>query len=100
MTPGEILRALAAWTAGTSLAAFLLFGWDKWQAGRPGGRRLAEATLCAVSALGGWPGGLLGLLLFRHKTAKVSFQLKFAAAFVVWALLLAAGLRAAGVFAG
>ncbi len=76
-----------AWLGATSLAAFVLFGYDKWQAGRKGGR-VAEATLCWISALGGWPGGLLAILVFRHKSAKGSFQLKFAAAFLVWAALL------------
>lgn len=78
---------LAGWLGGMSLAAFILFGYDKWQAGRGGGR-VAESTLCGVSALGGWPGGLLGLLLFRHKSAKASFHFKFTAAFVVWGGLL------------
>jgi DTW domain-containing protein YfiP/uncharacterized membrane protein YsdA (DUF1294 family) len=70
---------LAGWVGAMSLVAFLLFGFDKWQAGRRGGR-VAESTLCLVSALGGWPGGFLGIALFRHKSAKGSFQLKFAAA--------------------
>ena len=38
--------------------------------------------------MGGWPGGLAGMLPFHHKTAKTSFKLKFAAAFLVWAGLL------------
>jgi uncharacterized membrane protein YsdA (DUF1294 family) len=78
----------SAWT-------FILFGWDKWRAGRSG-RRVSEATLCWCSAPGGWPGGLLGLVIFRHKSAKDSFQLKFAAALVVWAALVAAAGRALG----
>jgi uncharacterized membrane protein YsdA (DUF1294 family) len=82
---GQLL--LAGWLGGTSLVAFLLFGYDKWQAVRRGGR-VAESTLCLVSALGGWPGGLLGIAVFRHKSAKGSFQLKFAAAFAVWVALL------------
>jgi uncharacterized membrane protein YsdA (DUF1294 family) len=84
-TTGQLV--LAAWLGATSLTAFVLFGCDKWLAGRRGGR-IAESTLWLASALGGWPGGLLGIVLFRHKSAKASFQLKFAAAFVVWAGLL------------
>jgi uncharacterized membrane protein YsdA (DUF1294 family) len=86
---------LAGWLAATSAGTFLLFGYDKWQAGRKGGR-VAESTLWLASALGGWPGGLLGILLFRHKSAKASFQLKFAAAFLVWAGLLWAAWRMGG----
>lgn len=84
MSPEPAQLLLAAWLAGTNAAAFGLAGYDKWQAGR-GGARVSEAALCGLAALGGWPGGLLGLMLFRHKTAKRSFQLKFAAALVVWA---------------
>ncbi len=85
----------AAWLIALSAWAFLLFGFDKWRASR-GGRRISESALCWVSALGGWPGGFLGLLLFRHKSAKGSFQLKFAAAFFAWAGLVYAAWRWVG----
>jgi uncharacterized membrane protein YsdA (DUF1294 family) len=81
-------QAAVIWIMAFSAWAFLLFAFDKWRANR-GGRRLAEATLCWISALGGWPGGLLGMVIFRHKSAKGSFQLKFAAAFFAWAALVA-----------
>ena len=82
LSPGP--QALLLWMLAASAGAFVGFGFDKWRAGR-GGRRVAEATLLGISALGGWPGGLLGIVVFRHKSAKTSFQLKFAAAFFVWA---------------
>jgi uncharacterized membrane protein YsdA (DUF1294 family) len=89
----EFVRTAAAgWLPLSSAWAFLLFGFDKWRANR-GGRRISEAALCWVSALGGWPGGLLGMLVFHHKSAKGSFQLKFAAAFLVWAGLVYAAWR-------
>jgi uncharacterized membrane protein YsdA (DUF1294 family) len=81
-------RFFLAWLAVTNVAAFLLFGFDKWRAGRPGVARVPEFRLALLAAIGGWPGGLLGMWVFRHKTAKRSFQLKFAAAFLVWAALL------------
>lgn len=84
------------WLGTNSVLALLLFGYDKWQAGRKGGPRVAEFTLCLVSAIGGWPGGLLGLMLFRHKSAKPSFQIKFIAAFVVWVGLVGGAARLAG----
>lgn len=80
-------QILLAWLGLASALAFLLFGYDKWRAGRAGSR-VPEFQLCLVSALGGWPGGLAGMLAFRHKTAKTSFKLKFAAAFLVWAGLI------------
>lgn len=84
---------VAGWLAATNCLAFGLLGYDKWQAGRKGGR-VAESTLWLASAVGGWPGGLLGIVLFRHKSAKASFQFKFAAALVVWMALLWAVWRA------
>lgn len=86
---------MVAWFSALSLWTFILFGLDKWQAGR-NGARISEATLCWCSALGGWPGGLFGLVMFRHKSAKPSFQVKFAAAFVLWAALVFAAWRLSG----
>lgn len=80
---------LAGWVGLTSLAAFLLFGYDKWQAGRQGGR-IAESTLWFVSAVGGWLGGLAAMLIFRHKIAKTMFLLEFGAALFVWVTLVGA----------
>lgn len=85
-------QILLIWVAAFSAWTFVLFGYDKWRASL-GGRRVTEAGLWWVSALGGWPGGLLGIILFRHKSAKGTFQLKFAAAFVVWAAVIYAAWR-------
>ena len=68
--------------------AFILFGYDKLRAARCGKGRVSEFHLALVGAVGGWPGGLLGMLVFRHKTAKLSFQLKYGVAFLVWAGLI------------
>ncbi len=48
--------------------------------GAPNGltRRVPETLLVMLGALGGWPGGALAMSLFRHKTAKWSFKLKYA----------------------
>lgn len=89
-------KAGLGWLAGMSLWTLMVFGYDKWQSGRPGGRRVSEFSLCLFAAAGGWPGGFLAILLLRHKSAKPSFQLKFAAAFLVWAGLVAGALRLAG----
>jgi uncharacterized membrane protein YsdA (DUF1294 family) len=89
---GQIIFAWLALASGWTLA---LFGYDKWQAGR-GGARIAESTLLLASALGGWPGGLAGMLLFRHKTVKTSFVIKYVLVLPVWAALIAGALRLAG----
>ena len=67
----------AVWFVAINTAAFLAFGFDKWRAHRSG-RRIPESFLLLSGAIGGWPGGLLGMNLFRHKTAKWSFKLKYA----------------------
>jgi len=81
---------LLVWLAASSLFVFLLFGWDKFRAARSG-RRVSEFHLVLAGALGGWWGGLLGMLVFRHKTAKLSFQLKYGAGLVIWAGLVGLG---------
>jgi uncharacterized membrane protein YsdA (DUF1294 family) len=76
------------WFLVASIYTFLVFGWDKWRARIDGASRVSERHLLTASALGGWMGGLAAMLLFRHKTAKPSFKLKFAAAFLIWAVLI------------
>lgn len=90
-----LLQVAAGWFVALSAWTFLVFGFDKWRASRAGSR-VSEATLFWLSALGGWPGGLLGMILFRHKSAKGSFQLKFAVAFFLWAGLVAGVAKLAG----
>jgi uncharacterized membrane protein YsdA (DUF1294 family) len=72
------------WFALWSAVAFFAFGLDKRRA-RRGAERVSEFTLVALAALGGWPGGLLGMIRFRHKTAKWTFRLKFALALIPFA---------------
>ena len=57
-----------------SVAAFLMYGWDKRQA-KTDGWRVPEKRLHALAFLGGWPGALLGQSYFRHKTQKSEFKL-------------------------
>jgi uncharacterized membrane protein YsdA (DUF1294 family) len=69
------------WFGALNLAAFVTFAFDKWSAKRSA-RRVPELTLVLLGALGGWPGGLLAMNLFRHKTAKGTFKFKYALALV------------------
>lgn len=59
-----------------SVMAFAAFGFDKYRA-QAEGRRIPENTLHLLALLGGWPGGLVGQQLFRHKTQKLSFRVVF-----------------------
>ena len=54
-------------------STFLMFGYDKFQAGRRS-RRVPENVLYLITFLGGSIGTLLGMNIFRHKTRKTSFQ--------------------------
>ena len=81
----------AVWFAVFNAATFFMFGFDKWRACRSGWR-VPESVLVLLGALGGWPGGLLGMIVFRHKTAKWTFKLKYAFALIpfgaeIWAWL-------------
>lgn len=75
------LSIIFYFVAGMSVWTFLLFGIDKWQAIHRG-RRISEKTLFFFTLIGGSPGALLGMNIFRHKTSKTSFQ------FVVALILL------------
>lgn len=91
------MQFFGGWLALVSVGTFVLFGFDKWRAGRKGGPRVAELTLLLSCALGGWPGGLLAMILFRHKSAKASFQWKFVGTFLVWLALVVGALKTTGV---
>jgi uncharacterized membrane protein YsdA (DUF1294 family) len=56
-----------------SAATFLVYGLDKGLATR-GARRVPERTLHLLELLGGWPGALVGMRTFRHKSQKTSFR--------------------------
>ena len=75
-----------------NLAAFLMFGLDKWFAIK-GMRRISERSLFLVSLIGGSLAALLAMQIFRHKRAKRSFALAmsfivvFQVAGLVWLIL-------------
>ena len=74
----------AIWFAAFSAVTFLTFGFDKWRASRSGSR-VREFSLAMLGALGGWLGGLMGMMVFRHKTAKWTFKFKYALALIPFA---------------
>ena len=70
-----------------NLLTFLAYGIDKWKAvhkGRKSGgktrhndrlsRRIPEASLLLLAALGGSPAALLAMYFFRHKTLHKKFR--------------------------
>lgn len=62
--------------------SFLVFGADKFQA-KNHRHRIPENTLLATTFLGGTFGSILAMVIFRHKTSKKSFLLKFFAVVVL-----------------
>ncbi|MBB5863388.1 DUF1294 domain-containing protein [Xanthomonas sp. 3058] len=56
--------------------AMIAYRGDK-RAAQRGRQRTPEATLHLIALLGGWPGALLAQQLFRHKSSKATFQLRF-----------------------
>ena len=76
-----LITVLAVWIAVWSLFLFGSMGADKRRA-RRGLWRIPEKRLFLLALLGGAPGGLLGMAVFRHKTKHWSFILGF------WALTL------------
>ena len=52
---------------------FIVYGIDKWRAAR-GRWRVPERHLHLLELLFGWPGALVGQLVFRHKLKKWSYM--------------------------
>ena len=75
----------------TSLAAFSAFGVDK-RAAAAGKRRIPERVLHALEFAGGWPGALLGMVVWKHKRRKASYVVVTALAVLLhlclWAWLM------------
>ncbi|KAF2622687.1 DUF1294-domain-containing protein [Macroventuria anomochaeta] len=65
-----------AYTCFISGVTFLTYGYDKMQA-RNLEWRVSELTLHFLGLLGGWPGALVGMHFFQHKTRKTSFLILF-----------------------
>jgi len=64
------------------ICSFLLYGWDKRRAQKDQ-FRVPEVTLHIYDTLGGWPGGLLAMQVFRHKRRKMRFILVMVAGIIV-----------------
>lgn len=84
------MSLLLAYFALASAAAFLAFWRDKNAAGR-GGRRVSEARLLTLAALGGTPGAKLAQGVLRHKTRKQPFRRQLD---LIMALQIAVGIVA------
>lgn len=66
-----------------NVSAFVVFGVDKWKAGR-GKWRISEATLLLLAATGGALGSLMAMKTFRHKTKHYKFTILVPFFLIVW----------------
>ena len=68
------MTALYVYLAAMNLLDLVLMGVDKSKSKR-GAWRIPEVRLLLVAVIGGSVGGILGMLLFRHKTRHAAFAL-------------------------
>lgn len=57
-----------------NITAFIFYGLDKWLA-KQQKWRISEKKLLTLVLVGGTIGGILGMLVFRHKTQKKTFKI-------------------------
>jgi uncharacterized membrane protein YsdA (DUF1294 family) len=67
-----------------STLTFLFCGLDKMLATHESDRRISERTLILLCVLGGGPGFLIGMYLFRHKTRHKKFTVGVPIICAVW----------------
>lgn len=70
------LKSFIIYLISINIITFLAMGLDKWKAKR-GSWRIQEATLFTLVLFGGGIGGILGMIVFHHKTKKAKFQIGF-----------------------
>ena len=73
-----------------NIFAIGLMGYDKYLA-KNNQRRISEKALLTSALIGGSIGSGLGMLSFRHKTAKTSYQIKFFGIVIVQLIALYMG---------
>ena len=91
MAAGTGWPVVLVWPLAAAVPTFVVYAYDKFQAGR-GGVRIPEDALLVLTLAGGVIGSTLAMLLLRHKTQHTRFWLTQAAAAVIYgSLWLAAG---------
>ena len=72
----DYLRYFIIYLIAINIITFLAMGLDKWKAKR-GSWRIQESALFTLVLFGGGIGGILGMIVFHHKTKKPKFQIGF-----------------------
>lgn len=70
-----------------NVGSLLLMGFDKLSA-KMNFERVPEVIFFLISLAGGFAGVTLGMIIFRHKTRRIGFQLKILAAAILAILIL------------
>jgi uncharacterized membrane protein YsdA (DUF1294 family) len=83
----SFLDILVSWIISMTLLTFLTYGYDKAIADS-GRSRVPEWVLLGLAFFGGTLGALAGMFVFKHKTAKRSFQAKLLVVLAVQAGLI------------
>ena len=83
------MRILMYYLIAVNVAAWIMYGLDKWKA-RSGKWRISERNLLIVALIGGSVGALTGMLMFRHKTKKPKFVIGIPVMLVVHCVIVAA----------
>ena len=83
------MRILMYYLIAVNVAAWIMYGLDKWKA-RSGKWRISERNLLIVALIGGSVGALAGMLMFRHKTKKPKFVIGIPVMLVVHCVIVAA----------
>src|SRR5258707_14376075 len=77
--------------AGINLATFFTYAYDK-SASRAARTRMPESFLHLLAAAAGTPAALLAQQIFRHKTTKQPFQLRFRLIAIAQVIAIGGGL--------
>jgi len=84
---GVRLDIVLSWLIAITLVTILTYGYDKAIAGSDL-TRVPEKVLLVLALAGGTIGALVGMRIFRHKTAKGSFRAKFGLVIIVQILVI------------
>ena len=70
------LDYILSWLIAVNIMAFIVFWLDKKRAEKAK-TRISESSLLVLTLFGGTIGSIIAMLLFRHKTRKLSFLILF-----------------------
>ncbi|MCA9003160.1 MAG: DUF1294 domain-containing protein [Planctomycetes bacterium] len=73
---------LFAWVFGANVSAYIIWWFDKYQAGK-GGWRVPERTLHTMAIVGASPASLAAMSILRHKTQKRFFSVFYSVLLVL-----------------